>query len=206
MIKDYSPREVVIDGTGLGVSLIDAMTIPTHDYTTSEVFPGYGLVNDEDYEGVYDRDAPKLIYRLVASSSLNTDIHSNFYTQIMGGHVRFLASEMVARSKLLATKKGQRMAPVDRAKVLLPYDNTSRLFDEIANLRVKAQASNTITLERISPRLQKDRVSALEYALWRIKAIEDEIFRAKKREKRNIGQYIQFTPKGKKNDSHRRRR
>ena len=196
MIVDYSPREVVIDGTGMGVTLIDAMTIPTHDYTTGEVFSGYGLINDEDYEGVYDRDAPKLIYRIVASPTLNTAIHTNFYTQLMAGHVRFLASELVARSKLLATKKGQKMSPLRRAEILMPYENTSRLFDEMANLKIKVQSSTNMGLERISPRLQKDRVSALEYVLWRIKAIEDELFRLKKRKKRNIGEFIRFTQKG----------
>ena len=105
MIVDYSPREVVIDGTGMGVTLIDAMTIPTrYDWRSFLA----SLINDEDYEGVYDRDAPKLIYRIVASPTLNTAIHTNFYTQLMAGHVRFLASELVARSKLLTTKKGQK--------------------------------------------------------------------------------------------------
>jgi hypothetical protein len=88
---------------------------------------------------------------------------------------------MIARTKLLATKKGQKMSSVRRTEILMPYENTTRLFDEIANLRVKAQANTAITLERISNRLEKDRVSSLEYGLWRIKYYEDEYFRSKKR-------------------------
>ena len=197
LIRDYDPREVVIDGTGLGLSLIDAMTIPSQNYETGEVFPGYGILNDEDYEGYYDKTAPRIIYRLVANTALNTQIHSHFYTQLTGGSVRFLASEMVARTKLLATKKGQKMSSVRRTEILMPYENTTRLFDEIANLRVKAQANTAITLERISNRLEKDRVSSLEYGLWRIKYYEDEYFRSKKRQKRDIQAFLNFTPKNK---------
>lgn len=196
LIKKYGPREVVIDGTGPGLTVIDGMTIPTHDYDTGEVYPGYGIINHEDYAGYYDKDAPKIIYRLVASPSLNTEIHAHFFMTMTGGSMRFLASEMVARTKLLSTKKGQKMSPVDRAKVLMPYENTSRLFDEIANLRVKATGGTNIAIERISSRLEKDRVSSLEYGLWRIKYYEDQLFRAVKRKKRDMSKFIQFTPKG----------
>ena len=197
LIELYSPREVVIDGTGPGLTVIDGMTVPTHDFSTGKVYPGYGIINHEDYAGYYDKDAPKIVYRLIANPTLNTQIHSHFYMTMTGGSVRFLASELMARTKLLATKKGQKMSPVDRAKVLMPYENTTRLFDEIANLRVKTAAGNNMSLERISTRLEKDRVSSLEYGLWRIKHYEDEIFRIKKRKKRDISKFIQFTPKGK---------
>ena len=196
MIRDFSPREVVIDGTGAGLTIIDAMTIPTHNYDTGEIFPGYGIINHEDYAGYYDKEAVKIIYRLIANPTLNTQIHSNFYMSLTGGSVRFLASEMVARTKLLSTKKGQKMSPVQRAKILLPYENTTRLFDEIANLRIKTTGGTNVALEKISSRLEKDRVSSLEYGLWRIKMFEDEMFRVKRRKKRDMSKFIQFTPKG----------
>ena len=196
LIEDFKPREVVIDGTGPGLTLIDAMTIPTTDYETGAVYPGYGIINHEDYEGYYDKEATPIIYRLIANPTLNTAIHANFYTMMTGGSVKFLASELVARSKLLATKKGQKMSPVKRAMILLPYENTSRLFDEIANLRIKPSGTN-MALEKISSRLEKDRVSSLEYGLWRVKYHEDRLYRQRGKRKRDIAAYIQFLPKGK---------
>ena len=197
LVELYEPREVVIDGTGPGLTVIDGMTVPTHDFATGKVYPGYGIKNAEDYAGYYDKDAPKIIYRLIANPTLNTQINAHFFMVMTGGSVRFLASEFVARNKLLATKKGQKMSPVARAKVLLPYENTTRLFDEIANLRVKPTGGNNLALEKISSRLEKDRVSSLSYGLWRIKEYEDEIFRVQKRRKRDITKFIQFSPKGK---------
>lgn len=196
LIQQFDPIEVVIDGTGIGAGLIDAMTGPTHDHATGEVLPGYGIINDPEYKGLYDRDAPKIIYRLMINSALNSEIHSNMYTMLHNGSVRFLVNELTARGKLLSTQSGQRMSVVKRAEKLLPYENTSRLFDELANLRAKISGASTVTLEKISRRLEKDRVSSLEYALWRAKFHEDKYFQAQRKSTRRIDKFILFTPKG----------
>ena len=59
-------------------------------------------------------------------------------------------------------------------------------MDELNNLRLKPTGvENKYKVERISKSIEKDRFSALEYALYRIKYYEDqEIFR---RRRKNIG-------------------
>jgi len=86
------------------------------------------------------------------------------------------------------------MTAYDRRVFLLPYEMTSRLMDELNNLRLKPTGiENKYKVERISQSIEKDRFSALEYALYRIKYYEDkEIF---KKKKKNIGNYGFFTPK-----------
>ena len=78
------------------------------------------------------------------------------------------------------------MTSVDRRIFLMPYEMTSRLMDELNNLRLKPTGiENKYKVERISKSLEKDRFSALEYGLYRVKYYEDkEIF---KRRKNNIG-------------------
>ena len=75
------------------------------------------------------------------------------------------------------------MTSYDRRVFLLPYEITSRLMDELNNLRIKPTGiENKYKVERISRSLEKDRFSALEYGLYRIKYYEDkEIFKKKKR-------------------------
>ena len=89
----------------------------------------------------------------------------------------------------MQTKKGQKMTSYDRRVYLLPYEMTSRLMDELNNLRLKPTGvENKYKVERISRSLEKDRFSALEYALYRIKYYEDkEIF---KKRKKSMGQFI----------------
>jgi hypothetical protein len=58
---------------------------------------------------------------------------------------------------------------------------------------IETGVENKYKVERISKSIEKDRFSALEYALYRIKYYEDkEIF---KKRKKNIGSYAFFSPK-----------
>ena len=84
---------------------------------------------------------------------------SNMYSRFCSGFVSLLASEQVIKSKLLATKKGQAMTLYDRRVFLLPYEMTSRLIDELNNLRLKPGTSvGDIKIEQISKSTPKDRV------------------------------------------------
>ena len=68
-----------------------------------------------------------------------------------------------------------------REKFLLPYIMTSRLIDEMNNLKLKVGgAAGTVAVEQISRRINKDRVSALSYGLYRIKYYEDKEVRRKR--------------------------
>ena len=135
-----------------------------------------------------------LIYDVKASASNEDEIHAAFLTAINNGSTSFLAHERVVKDKLMKTKKGQKMTAYDRRKFLLPYEMTSRLMDELNNLRLKPTGvENKYKVERISKSIEKDRFSALEYALYRIKYYEDkEIFRKRKK---HMSQYAFFTPK-----------
>ena len=86
------------------------------------------------------------------------------------------------------------MSLYDRRVYLLPYEMTSRLMDELNNLKLKPTGiQNQFRVERISASTPKDRFSALEYCLYRIKYYEDKA--ARKAKKRNFGQYAFFSPK-----------
>ena len=45
LIQLYKPREVVIDGNGPGIGLLDAMVLPSVDTSTGEQFPSYYAFN-----------------------------------------------------------------------------------------------------------------------------------------------------------------
>ncbi len=192
LINLYKPVEVIVDGNGLGAGLMDFLTISNTDSKTGEILPPVGVNNDEDYLKNQAPEVPKLIRVLKANATDNGLIHSNCYTQLTSGHVAFLANERIIRGKLVATKKGQKMRPVDRAKFLKPYEATSRLFDEISNLKIKPRP-NGIDIERIRSTIFKDRFSSLEYGLWGIKDLEDSYFKKKNRKKKTAKDFVLFT-------------
>lgn len=203
LIQLYEPREIVIDGNGPGIGLLDAMALPSVDGKTGEQFPAYYAFNNEYHlpaEMKAESEVPRpefnaIIYDIKAGSSNDDAIHSNFFSQINNGSVSFLAHERIVKDKLLQTKKGQKMSLYDRRVYLMPYEMTSRLMDELNNLRLKPTGiQNQFKVERISRSLEKDRFSSCEYALYRIKFYEDKAVRQKKK-KKNIGQYAFFSPK-----------
>lgn len=179
----YNPREVVIDCNGLGVGLADEMIQSQLDEEGKDL-PAYGFFNNDDYKKIQPKDAPQILYSLKANGPLNSKIHSNAYSRINGGMVRFLISEQDARAALLATKVGQKMTLEERIKRLMPHELTTKLFEEMSNLRLRKSGLD-IVLEQINARFPKDKYSAFAYGLWRIKEIEEENY--KKVARRNSG-------------------
>lgn len=199
----YHPKEIVIDGNGLGIGLVDQLIMTGIDLSTGEEYGPIGVSNDEEYLKRQDPTIPRVLFVLKVGASDSSNIHSNCYVQLSSGRVTFLASERVARMRLMATKMGQKMTMAQRTKFLLPYEMTSRLFDELSNLKIKPRPTG-IDVEQITRRIFKDRFSALEYGLWRIKAYEDEWSKIRNRKKKSMTDFVFFTPKtGAKNNSRR---
>ena len=175
LIETYAPREVVIDCNGLGIGLADEMIRTQLDENGKEL-PAYGFFNNDDYKKIQPKDAAQILYSLKANGPLNSKIHSNAYSRISGGLVHFLITEQDARAALLATKVGQKMSTEDRIKRLMPHELTTKLFEEMANLRLRKSGLD-IVLEQINARFPKDKYSAFAYGLWRIKELEEEHYK-----------------------------
>ncbi len=185
LILKYNPREVIIDTNGLGIGLSDEM-IKTHIGSDGNILPPYGFFNNDDYKKIQPRESINILYSMKANGSLNSQIHGNAYSRVSSGRVRFLITEQEAKSALLSTKIGQKMDLYDRTKRLLPHEATTNLFNQIANLRLKKTGNQMdIVLEQINARYPKDKYSAFAYGLWRIKEIEEED--AKKRRRYSSG-------------------
>lgn len=191
LLRAYQPKECLIDCNGLGVGLADEM-IKEHYDENGQLLPAYGFFNNDDYKKVQPKNAICILYSMKANGPLNSQIHGATYARINGGMVNFLIKEQEAKSALLSTQVGQKMSIEQRIKRLMPHEMTSSLFDEMANLRLKRTGSGTdIVLEQINTRLPKDKYSAFSYGIWRIKELEEES--AKKRRRRQPGVKRQLT-------------
>lgn len=193
MVEDFRAKEIVIDGTGLGVGLIDFMVRPNID-ESGNYYPAIGVSNDNDYINKQPRDCCRLIYVIKLNPGLNSEIHSTCFADIMSGKVRFLVRDQEAKQKLLATKVGSKLPSEQRIARLLPYEMTSRLFDEMCNLRAKPDFKG-ISLERINSRMGKDKFSAFEYGVWKIKLLEEQYFKSLRNKGNNLMSMIFYTPR-----------
>ena len=181
IIKKFNPLEVIIDTNGLGIGFGDEMIREQVD-EFGNVYEPLGFKNDEDFQKVQPKDALCILYGIKANGPLNSKIHGNAYTRLNSGMVRFLIKEQEAKSALLSTKLGQKMTVTQRVQRLMPHEMTTKLFEEMANLLLKRTGvSLDITLEQINPRYPKDKYSAFAYGLWRIKELEEEANKRRRR-------------------------
>lgn len=178
----YNARRLVIDGNGLGIGLVDYMIKPQIDPNTNDVYPDFGVYNDD--EGYYKKYRTAncqydVMYIIKANAPINTEAHANAQTQLSSGKVKFLIDERMAKIKLMGTKVGQNMKPEERAEYLKPFTLTSILKEEMANLREENEGLNII-LKQANRGIRKDKFSAFEYGLYYIKQEEDNKKKKKK--------------------------
>ena len=181
----YKAKQIVLDGNGLGIGLVDYMVKSQLDPDTGDTLPDFGVTNDAD--GYYKKyrtanteyDA---FYVIKANLAINTAAHTYVQSQLAAGKIKFLIDDRVAKNKLLGTKKGQDMTADERAKYLKPFVLTSILKEEILNLREENEGINVI-LKQVNKTIKKDTFSALEYGLYYIREIEES---GKKKKRFNI--------------------
>lgn len=114
----------------VGIGLADAMIQTQYDVQGNAYGP-IGFYNDNDYKRIQPPDAPCILNSFKANHKINSEMFGNCYSRIDSGLVDFLIKEQEARSKLLATKKGQKMSVEQKTKFLMPYEMTSKLFEEM---------------------------------------------------------------------------
>jgi hypothetical protein len=74
------------------------------------------------------------------------------------------------------------MSLKERVERIMPHELTTKLFEEMANLRLKRTGTGLdITLEQINTHYPKDKYSAFAYGLWRIKEIEEESYKKRRK-------------------------
>ena len=179
----YKAQRIVIDGNGMGIGLIDYMVKSQTDPDTLEVYPDFGVYNDdEQYYKQYKTQNTELdaMYIIKANAPINTEAHATTRSQMSSGKIRFLLDERVAKNKLLATKIGQKMTPEERANYLKPFTLTSILKEEMLNLREENEGVNII-LKQANRGIKKDKFSAFEYGIYYIKQEEDKKKKRKKK-------------------------
>ena len=189
----YLPRRIVIDANGLGMGLMDYMVTTQTDPDTGDVFPGFGVYNDDEgfYKKFINADTVQdIIYAIKASAPINTEAYTIAKTTIEAGRLILLISEREAKAKLLGTTKGKNMTPEERNVYLMPHTLTDILKDEMMNLREENEGINII-LKQANKSIRKDKFSALIYGLYYIKTIEEK---RKKKKRFNAAEWRFFTP------------
>lgn len=172
----FRARRCIVDGNGPGVGLIDVLIKTQTDPNTNEVYPGFGVINDEEnrYKPQYtDNTINDAMYVMKANAGLNTEAHVNVQNQLSAGRIKLLIDENKAKVNLTSTKQGQQMTMQQRAEQLKPFIMTTILREQMLNLEEVSEGTN-IKLQKSNHSIKKDKFSAFEYGLWLIKYEEEK--------------------------------
>lgn len=153
----YHPKMVICDGNGLGSGLIDKLLENNVDPITQETYEAWDTINTTNQSE--DRNAPKCLYDIKAQG-VQSRIITDFINMVDSGTLRLLCK----REEAELYNEWQTNNDFD----ITPYVQTDLLFDEVANLKLKYQASGALSVEKVVRQLDKDRFSALVYVLYYI--------------------------------------
>lgn len=148
-------KAVVVDGVGVGKGLIDRLLEDVTDPETNEELGCWSTINTDQKPDV--KGSPEVVYDLT-SQGINGDIIMHFLNYVESGKLKLL--KLYNDIKNESPKDG-----INETLIELACVQTQLLIDEVANLRLK-KTTNSITVEQVVKKIDKDRYSALAYGLY----------------------------------------
>ena len=149
-------KAVVIDTNIIGQGLLEKLLEDVTDPETNEELGCWGTINTDDKPKV--KDAPNIIYGL-KSQGINGDIIRIFIDSVESNKLKLVKPFDDIRSHL--SKEDSEL------EFEVACSQMQILIDEVANLKLK-KTQNSITVEQVIKRVDKDRYSAVAYALYYI--------------------------------------
>jgi hypothetical protein len=161
---EFSGDYIVLDVMNAGTFLLDILGQEQVDSENGVEYEPLKCMNDEDLAKrcIYP-DAPKVIYAVKGSASLNSKIAVSMRNALRSKKLRLLIHENDAE-EILVKLKGYNNLPDDlKVKFKLPFIQTSLLINETINLEAEHNESNReVKLKEVGS-ARKDRYSSLSY-------------------------------------------
>lgn len=146
-------KAVIIDANGVGQGLVDRLLEDVTDDETNEELGCWATINTDQKSDI--SDAPAIVYSL-KSQGINGDIITTFLDYVESGKL-----------KLLKQFEDLDDGFKNNIDAELSCIQTQFLIDEVANLRLK-KTTNSISVEQVVKKVDKDRYSATAYLLYYI--------------------------------------
>lgn len=159
----YNCDYIVVDGKGVGIPIMDFIMADRYDSEYGQLYPALNCMNNPDFsERCKVKGAPKKIYVVVATPKMNNDMCLTLRAGFQNGYVNLLMDEDIIEDEVLPNiKHYSKLSDSLRAKVRLPYVQTTLLINELVNLQHETVNGLIKVKEKAS--IRKDRYSSVEY-------------------------------------------
>lgn len=171
LFQEFDCDYLVIDRTGLGLGVTDALMADIYDQATGETYGALSCCNDEEIANrCLVADAPKKIWAIKGAPEFNSTCALGLREALKQGQVRLLISEFDADEYLYGIKGYSSLSVQEALQFKLPYIHTTLLVNELVNLEYETK-NNAIRVKEKSG-MRKDRYSSLSYNVYVAKIIE----------------------------------
>lgn len=162
---EYDCDYLVLDTSGLGIGIYDAIARDMPDPETGEVYPALSCYNNQEMaERCTVPGAPKVIWAIKASAQFNSECAFSLRQGFKSGRLRLLETEYDAEESLKQIHGYKSLSPAMKNRFMLPYVHTTLLVDELTKLQFEESGGKVKMYERAG--MRKDRYSSLSYNYW----------------------------------------
>ncbi|MGG1444779.1 hypothetical protein ABE354_22525 [Brevibacillus laterosporus] len=149
-------KAIVVDGNVIGKGLIDRLLEEVTDPESNQELGCFATINTSQKADIHG--SPEIVYDLTAQG-INGDIIRAF--------IDYVETEKLKLLKSFEEMKSNSTGEFDTTEIQHACIHTQYLIDEVSNLKLK-KTTNSITVEQVTKKIDKDRYSALAYALYYI--------------------------------------
>lgn len=180
LYKIYKCTDLVIDTSGQGLGVYDALIQDIVDPETGELYPAISCCNDKDMaERCKVANAPKEIWSIKGNAAFNSEICILLRSGFQNNKINLLVHEIIGEDVLKSKYKSfNKMSQAEQIEYRMPYIQTSLLVTELTKLEYEVKGANVKIKERTG--MRKDRYSSLAYNYWVQCQLEREILRKPK--------------------------
>jgi len=173
---EYEADALVIDARGVGMGVLDLIMADMYDESTGVVYGALSSVNEEIADRCHVRNAPRVIYPILATADFNSSIALGLRESFKDGKINLLQSEDDFDDFAADASNGiagyAKLSLEDRTRFKLPYINTTLLINELVSLQYETKNGLVRVKERSG--MRKDRYSSLAYSIAIAKQIEKQ--------------------------------
>lgn len=176
LYDEFSCDYIVLDCTGLGLGVYDALVRDMVDPDSGEIYPALSCCNNQEMaDRCTTKGADKVIWAIKGSPALNSDCAVLLREGFRSGKIRLLVTEYDAESLLADIKGYHSLSPGEKVAMQMPYVHTTLLVDELVKLQHEESGGRVRIFERAG--MRKDRYSSLSYNYYVALQLENKLSR-----------------------------
>lgn len=178
LYDEFACDYIVLDCTGLGLGVYDALVRDMVDPDSGEIYPALSCCNNPEMaERCTTKGADKVIWAIKGSPTLNSDCAVLLREGFRSSKIRLLVTEYDAETLLGDIKGYSSLTPLEKTRLQMPYVHTTLLIDELVKLQHEESGGRVRIYERTG--MRKDRYSSLSYNYYVALQIENKMSRSK---------------------------